>query len=720
MVCLLLSSAKEADEMSMIHRRKLMKTPSGVVLKNAGVSIYLPSTSTAARIFDSNGNLHDSAPQLYTDSDGYTDIYFDLDDYTEDQAFDIVCSPDAACVPTENEVRLSSVSLSTEWREVVGTGADGYFRDTFEGVLSEIDNKWEVRDGIGETSKDTVGGQAGSGLYVVGNNSGDDRRLMIHQESIPYDPSKLYRLRVRIKRDAGSNVCCLGVAGRNAADDAWVNINGVDSISSQHYIVASNANPGATFTEYTGYLKGTSSLGDGIAHSSPDDPAVLHEDCRYFRPLMYLNVGGPIAWKNNVTPWVDSIEPWQSFSSATGSGIFQVDEFSIDVIPEDADEIAESDTNFWAGDWRHSSDSTKIDGDLIFTGSITAPKITVDYLSALSADLGTITAGNITLDSSGFLRTFGKDNYADTTAGIFLGYDTDAYKLNIGDATNYLKWDGTDLIISGKVSTGNALDFDAGDMLLRSSANIKWYDSNDVLAGKTYTTASEMYFASETGYSLKLLGVSSLSLWGTGDVGINSSAGKVTIDANDYIQLNCTAQPQSAGGSNLGTASKYFGSVRSTTFSSYHSGTYKGRVFSDASGLWIDAVGVLGLQGSTAIYAYSNFAPSDDSKNLGATNLRWKEGHIVDVYADQAKFYSGGVYKGKISGSGSGVVYTGTAFFVNSVVANLNGGANLGGTGNRWAKAYVNAYYVGTTAGCNFNGPISNLIVIKGIVTAAS
>jgi len=63
--------------------------------------------------------------------------------------------------------------------------------------------------------------------------------------------------------------------------------------------------------------------------------------------------------------------------------------------------------------------------------------------------------GDITLRSDGFIRTDGKDNYADPTAGFFLGYDGGAYKLNIGNATKYLKWTGVALQVKGLVSLDN-------------------------------------------------------------------------------------------------------------------------------------------------------------------------------------------------------------------------------------------------------------------------
>ena len=63
--------------------------------------------------------------------------------------------------------------------------------------------------------------------------------------------------------------------------------------------------------------------------------------------------------------------------------------------------------------------------------------------------------GDITLDNAGFIRTSGKDSYADTDAGFWLGYDTDAYKLNIGDTNHYIKWDGTALNIKGMLAIGS-------------------------------------------------------------------------------------------------------------------------------------------------------------------------------------------------------------------------------------------------------------------------
>ena len=71
----------------------------------------------------------------------------------------------------------------------------------------------------------------------------------------------------------------------------------------------------------------------------------------------------------------------------------------------------------------------------------------VGSLSAISANLGTITAGTITLDSSGFIQ--GGQTAYNTGSGFFLGYSGGTYKLSIGDASgNRLLWDGTNLTLN--------------------------------------------------------------------------------------------------------------------------------------------------------------------------------------------------------------------------------------------------------------------------------
>ena len=88
-----------------------------------------------------------------------------------------------------------------------------------------------------------------------------------------------------------------------------------------------------------------------------------------------------------------------------------------------------------------------ITGANIAGDTITADKMNVNTLSAIVANLGAITAGNITLDSSGFIR--GGQTAYNTGSGFWMGYNSAAYKFSIGSSTNYMTWDGTNLTVNG-------------------------------------------------------------------------------------------------------------------------------------------------------------------------------------------------------------------------------------------------------------------------------
>jgi hypothetical protein len=63
---------------------------------------------------------------------------------------------------------------------------------------------------------------------------------------------------------------------------------------------------------------------------------------------------------------------------------------------------------------------------------------------------------NVVLNNAGWIG-LKKDSYASTTAGAFLGIDTtdsNKAKFNVGSATRYFKFDGTDVVMSGNLSIG--------------------------------------------------------------------------------------------------------------------------------------------------------------------------------------------------------------------------------------------------------------------------
>ena len=124
------------------------------------------------------------------------------------------------------------------------------------------------------------------------NNGGDDIYL-VHGQSLVFDPEKLYRIRARIRRLNGSGTISVGIAGRNANDDGWVNASGSNSLDNQFSFAADNKSVSTGYVIHTGYFKGRSgSSVDGGEHVLPDDPGVLQKNVRYFRPFIRHHVTG--------------------------------------------------------------------------------------------------------------------------------------------------------------------------------------------------------------------------------------------------------------------------------------------------------------------------------------------------------------------------------------------------------------------------------------------
>ena len=119
----------------------------------------------------------------------------------------------------------------------------------------------------------------------------------------------------------------------------------------------------------------------------------------------------------------------------------------------------------------------------IEANAVTAAKINVTNLAAVNADLGSITAGNITLNTAGYIK--GGQTAYNTGTGFFLGYNGGAYKFSIGNGTtNYMTWDGTDLTIKGDLVVG---EYELSDNIILS-ATTERTDSGAAGSYQTYKT----------------------------------------------------------------------------------------------------------------------------------------------------------------------------------------------------------------------------------------
>lgn len=238
-----------------------------------------------------------------------------------------------------------------------------------------------------------------------------------------------------------------------------------------------------------------------------------------------------------------------------------------------------------------ATDGSELDGAYINPASVTAEAINVDNLSALSANMGDLTSGTITLDNTGHIKG-GQTDY-NTGEGFFLGYDTDAYKFSIGDPDNNkgITWDGEDFIVKGG-TIQNLVAESSNSIAVNDGASINVNDGGDILMRSDETNPAEIrfYTAGDSGNYISMcqtsipgnlvdshteVGASSAwalrsgSITAVGQSFTNTTAGKIT-ECKFYIRKygsptgNITAKLYAHSGV-FGTTSKPTGAVLATS-----------------------------------------------------------------------------------------------------------------------------------------------------------
>jgi predicted phage tail protein len=97
----------------------------------------------------------------------------------------------------------------------------------------------------------------------------------------------------------------------------------------------------------------------------------------------------------------------------------------------------------------------------ILAGQVTAEKIAVSDLSAITANMGSITSGSLTIDISGYVK--GGQTAYNSGTGFWLGYNAGNYKFSLGSSSgNRLTWDGTTLFLAGNINLGTTNFIAAG------------------------------------------------------------------------------------------------------------------------------------------------------------------------------------------------------------------------------------------------------------------
>jgi hypothetical protein len=256
----------------------------------------------------------------------------------------------------------------------------GVFLEVFEAPPSE----WNNWAGSGtETIQNDVGVCGGKAYQTAGY-----RRRTFHK-NIPFDPSKQYRLRCRVRRTATSDAAkqqfYCGIEGVRADGVMLCNQTGIDSYGSQHYICANRDGSTWTLNEwqtFTGWFKGTAVTGEGTEHPNGNDPAKLHENVRYIRPLFIMNysngpVGNVMQLDYIAIDVFDEDELYRTYAGLNVDGTVAANKVVANSILANAVETAKLNALAVTGD--------KIAANTISTNKLIAAEIATMLLSATSA-----------------------------------------------------------------------------------------------------------------------------------------------------------------------------------------------------------------------------------------------------------------------------------------------------------------------------------------------
>lgn len=208
--------------------------------------------------------------------------------------------------------------------------------------------------------------------------------------------------------------------------------------------------------------------------------------------------------------------------------------------------------------------------------SVTAGTISVSDLESVNAKTGNLTAnGTITVNSTGSIA-IGKTSYADdSTGGMWVGYSGGTYKLNLGNSTYSVKWDGSALNITGNITatTGTIggwtigatdLTSDAGATGMASSGGYRIWVGDATPANAEFRVSSA---GALTATSATITGTITATSGTLGTLGIT---GTLNMASGSIFKSGMTAHGTGSGWwfeNNAGTPIMAIGSNSSSGFS---------------------------------------------------------------------------------------------------------------------------------------------------------
>jgi trimeric autotransporter adhesin len=151
--------------------------------------------------------------------------------------------------------------------------------------------RWSIPEGAGTVaflSSALATSNAGSfsmGEGILRFGTSQNPTVFVGNDLIPFDPTKIYRIRARIQESFGGNMS-IGFAGFDA------NLNPLDasggtSYTNMYYVAMQNQTPTINWTEFDGYISGTTTDGTSGVATGYAAPGTFTTGVKFFAPTFY-------------------------------------------------------------------------------------------------------------------------------------------------------------------------------------------------------------------------------------------------------------------------------------------------------------------------------------------------------------------------------------------------------------------------------------------------
>jgi len=159
---------------------------------------------------------------------------------------------------------------------------------------------------------------------------------------------------------------------------------------------------------------------------------------------------------------------------------------------------------------------------------------------------GTLDAVTVTLaETTGSAIRQGKSSPTDTDAGFWLGWSAGASMFSIGDASYYLKWTGTELVVKGSITGTISADLNMDNHALYNCVDLRGGAAGTV---NVLNLDTNQWIGQSTATYLLLNDTGSLRYATQGTIFSGGalyleSTGRTYLDSGEYISIEVAASP---------------------------------------------------------------------------------------------------------------------------------------------------------------------------------